>query len=67
MAARSRNPEASEPEEEEEILSDSELLEKVQQQTFKYFWDFADPHSGMAKPILLATTARQTAAPRTAG
>ncbi|WP_282018074.1 glucoamylase family protein [Salegentibacter mishustinae] len=38
-----------EPEEEEEILSDSELLEKVQQQTFKYFWDFAGENSGLAR------------------
>ena len=38
-----------EPEGEEEILSDSELLEKVQQQTFKYFWDFAGKNSGLAR------------------
>ena len=30
-------------------LSDEELLEKVQQQTFKYFWDFAGTNSGLAK------------------
>src|SRR5450755_2145837 len=30
-------------------LSDSELLDLVQKQTFKYFWDFADPISGMAR------------------
>lgn len=30
-------------------LSDSELLDLVQKQTFKYFWDFADPVSGMAR------------------
>lgn len=35
--------------EEEEKLSDGELLEKVQQQTFKYFWDFAAPNSGLAR------------------
>lgn len=28
-------------------LSDDELLTKVQQQTFKYFWDFAHPTSGL--------------------
>lgn len=28
------------------ILSDEELLEHVQRQTFKYFWDFAHPHCG---------------------
>ena len=32
-----------------ELLSDDELLEKVQQQTFKYFWDFAGTNSGLAK------------------
>ena len=31
-----------------EIL-DEELLTKVQEQTFKYFWDFAHPVSGMAR------------------
>ena len=30
-------------------LSDSALLDLVQEQTFKYFWDFADPVSGMAR------------------
>jgi hypothetical protein len=30
-------------------ISDEELLTKVQQQTFKYFWDFAHPTSGMAR------------------
>lgn len=29
-------------------LSDKELLDLVQKQTFKYFWDFAHPNSGMA-------------------
>lgn len=31
------------------IISDDELLTKVQQQTFKYFWDFAHPTSGLAR------------------
>jgi hypothetical protein len=31
------------------IISDEELLTKVQQQTFKYFWDFGHPASGMAR------------------
>ena len=31
------------------IISDDELLTLVQQQTFKYFWDFAHPVSGMAR------------------
>ena len=30
-------------------LSDSGLIGLVQKQTFKYFWDFADPVSGMAR------------------
>ncbi|TLX75812.1 hypothetical protein E9993_09405 [Labilibacter sediminis] len=30
-------------------ISDEELLTKVQQQTFKYFWDFAHPASGLAR------------------
>ncbi|CAL65349.1 glucoamylase family protein [Christiangramia forsetii] len=43
-------PEEKEEEEEEIVsLSDSELLELVQEQTFKYFWDFAESNSGMAR------------------
>ena len=30
-------------------LSDEELLELVQKQTFRYFWDFGHPVSGMAR------------------
>lgn len=30
-------------------ISDQELLTKVQEQTFKYFWDFAHPTSGLAR------------------
>ncbi len=30
-------------------LSDSALLDEVQRQTFRYFWDFAHPVSGMAR------------------
>jgi len=30
-------------------LSDSALVEEVQKQTFKYFWDFAHPVSGLAR------------------
>ena len=29
-------------------ITDEELLTKVQEQTFKYFWDFAHPTSGLA-------------------
>ncbi|HMO62464.1 MAG TPA: glucoamylase family protein [Ferruginibacter sp.] len=31
------------------LISNEELLTKVQQQTFKYFWDFAHPVSGLAR------------------
>lgn len=30
-------------------LSDEELLTKVQEQTFQYFWDGAEPNSGLAR------------------
>src|SRR5687767_13388331 len=30
-------------------LSDSALLELVQRQTFRYFWDFAHPVSGLSR------------------
>src|SRR5690606_545301 len=32
----------------QEELSDEELMDIVQRQTLKYFWDFAEPNSGMA-------------------
>ncbi len=31
------------------VISDNALLDKVQQTTFKYFWDFGHPVSGMAR------------------
>lgn len=31
------------------LITDEELLTLVQEQTFKYFWDFAHPASGMAR------------------
>lgn len=31
------------------LLTDDQLLDKVQQQTFKYFWDFGHPVSGLAR------------------
>lgn len=31
------------------ILSDDALLTEIQEQTFKYFWDFAHPVSGLAR------------------
>ncbi|MCC9074206.1 beta-glucosidase [Flavobacterium sp. F-65] len=30
-------------------LTDEELVEVVQKQTFKYFWDYAEPNSGLAR------------------
>lgn len=30
-------------------LTDDELLATVQKQTFKYFWDYAEPNSGLAR------------------
>lgn len=30
-------------------ITDNELLDKVQQQTFKYFWDFGHPVSGLSR------------------
>src|SRR3954471_4680084 len=32
-----------------QLLSDSALLDLVQKQTFKYFWDFSHPVSGLAR------------------
>lgn len=37
------------PEVPETPLTDEELIDLVQRQTFKYFWDFAEPNSGMAR------------------
>ncbi len=31
------------------VVSDDELLDKVQRQTFRYFWDLAHPISGLAR------------------
>ncbi len=30
-------------------ISDNDLLTKIQEETFKYFWDFGHPNSGMAR------------------
>lgn len=38
-----------EPEEETQVLTDEELLDLTQSQTFKYFWDFAHPVSGLTR------------------
>lgn len=31
------------------VISEEKLLTKVQEETFRYFWDFAHPNSGMAR------------------
>ncbi|SDM72307.1 hypothetical protein SAMN05421813_12116 [Daejeonella rubra] len=31
------------------VISDNDLLTLIQKQTFKYFWDFGHPNSGMAR------------------
>ena len=31
------------------LIPDDELLTKIQQQTFKYFWDFGHPYSGLTR------------------
>jgi hypothetical protein len=53
QAQKTRNPDVSnKPGQKESIirnLSDSALLDVVQKQTFRYFWDFAHPVSGMAR------------------
>jgi len=36
-------------------ISDNELLDKVQQQTFKYFWDYGHPISGLSRERSNAT------------
>ena len=42
-------PDTEEPSTEVPSLSDDELLDMVQEKTFTYFWDFAEPNSGMAR------------------
>ena len=37
------------------IITDNALLDKVQQQTFKYFWDYGHPISGLARERSNAT------------
>ena len=37
----------------EKPLSDSALLDLVQKQTFQYFWDGAEPVSGLARERFL--------------
>ncbi len=42
-------PAAFNPQNRPQNLSDSALLDLVQKQTFRYFWDFSHPVSGMAR------------------
>lgn len=46
-----KNPEAVSQEETErkQEISEEALLDTVQKQTLKYFWDYAEPNSGMAR------------------
>ncbi len=32
-----------------QFASDEEIMDSVQRQTFRYFWDYAEPHSGLAR------------------
>ena len=49
VSAQKTKPAAFDPKLREKNLSDSALLDLVQKQTFRYFWDFAHPVSGMAR------------------
>ncbi|CAN5791899.1 glucoamylase family protein [soil metagenome] len=48
-AAQNKSKERPQPVSRPNDLSDSALLDLVQKQTFRYFWDFAHPVSGMAR------------------
>lgn len=43
------NPRVCDPRTTPKRLSDSALMREVQQRTFRYFWDGAEPHSGAAR------------------
>lgn len=45
----SPDPPGEEPEEPVPTLGDAELMDLVQEETFKYFWDFAEENSGAAR------------------
>lgn len=50
LFAQKKNTDAIRPELKiKKNLSDDQLLDLVQKQTFRYFWDFAHPVSGMAR------------------
>lgn len=49
QAQKKKSPVAFNPADRPKNLSDSALLDLVQKQTFRYFWDFAHPVSGLAR------------------
>lgn len=50
LNAQQKNTESIKPELKiKKNLTDDQLLDLVQKQTFRYFWDFAHPISGMAR------------------
>lgn len=49
QAQKKKSPEVFNPANRPKNLSDSALLDLVQKQTFRYFWDFAHPVSGMSR------------------
>ena len=50
VSAQKKNTETIKPELRiQKNLTDDQLLDLVQKQTFRYFWDFAHPTSGMAR------------------
>lgn len=49
VAQKRKAPPVFNPEDRPKNLADSALLDLVQKQTFRYFWDFAHPVSGMAR------------------
>ncbi len=49
VAQKKENPNVFNLTDRPKNLSDSALLDLVQKQTFRYFWDFAHPVSGMAR------------------
>src|SRR6476660_9869435 len=49
LAQKSNGTSSFNPANRPKNLSDSALLDLVQKQTFRYFWDFAHPVSGLAR------------------
>src|SRR3954447_11683380 len=49
VASAQKKPETFNAANRPKNLSDSALLDLTQKQTFKYFWDFAHPVSGLAR------------------